>query len=137
VTADVSLTIVFDTFLTYEKLEAAGSLTFALISTATHCLSLAFPETDQPSSQRSYFFLTCDMADQSGSAHFQALFEAALLAYEKKPGVKLAKHPLAITTPELPLHRRRHYPSTGMAQAFNYFQGSDRTLTSIKTIVSI
>jgi hypothetical protein len=87
----------------------------------------------EPSSQRPYLFLTFDMADQSGSSHFQA----ALWAYEKKPGVKLAKHPLANPTPELPLHRRCHYPSTGTARTFNDSQASDRTLKSIKTIVSI
>jgi hypothetical protein len=36
------------------------------------------------------------MAAQSGSARFQALFESALKDYEKKTGITLSKHPLAV-----------------------------------------
>ena len=36
------------------------------------------------------------MANQSGSASFQTLLESALLRYEKKTGVTLSKHPLAL-----------------------------------------
>ena len=42
------------------------------------------------------FFLTCDMADMSGSTRFRALFESALQVYEKKTGITLAIHPLAV-----------------------------------------
>jgi hypothetical protein len=36
------------------------------------------------------------MANQSGSVSFQKLLESALLRYEKKTGVTLSKHPLAL-----------------------------------------
>lgn len=36
------------------------------------------------------------MADHSGTVSFQRLFESALLRYEKKTGVTLSKHPLAL-----------------------------------------
>ena len=36
------------------------------------------------------------MANQSGSVSFQSLLESALQRYEKKTGVTLSKHPLAL-----------------------------------------
>ena len=36
------------------------------------------------------------MSEQSGSARFQELFESALRAYEKKTGITLSRHPLAM-----------------------------------------
>ena len=77
------------------------------------------------------------MADQSGSARFQALFESALQAYEKKAGVKLAEHPLAIQLQSCHSIDDVTTLLQGRAQAFNDFQGSDRILKSIKTTVLI
>jgi hypothetical protein len=36
------------------------------------------------------------MANQSGSVSFQRVLESALLRYEKKTGITLSKHPLAL-----------------------------------------
>ena len=77
------------------------------------------------------------MAHQSGSAHFQALLEAALRAYEKKAGVSLAEHPLAL--------KIQNCDSVGgittilqdQAQTFRDLQGSDKVMKSIKATVSI
>jgi hypothetical protein len=77
------------------------------------------------------------MADGSGPARFQLLFESALQDYGVKTGVPLSQHPLAmdlqscqsvddITT----LLQRR-------AEAFTDFQQRDRTMRAIKTTVSI
>jgi hypothetical protein len=77
------------------------------------------------------------MADWSGSARFQTLFESALDAYEKKTGVTLAEHPLAVQLQSCHsvedittlLHRQ--------AQAFSDFRENDRIMKSIRTTVSI
>lgn len=80
---------------------------------------------------------TRDMAVQSGSARFQALFESALRDYEKKTGVTLAEHSLtqelqscdsvdAITT--LLQHQ---------AQNFDDYRENDKILKLIRTTVSI
>jgi hypothetical protein len=93
--------------------------------------------TDQPSTQKYYSPSTLEMASQSGSARFQALLESALQAYQKKTGIKLAEHPLAL--------KLQHCDSVddittllqGRAEAFNDFRGSDRIMKSIKATVSI
>ena len=36
------------------------------------------------------------MVNQSGSVSFQSVLESALLRYEKKTGISLSKHPLAL-----------------------------------------
>jgi len=77
------------------------------------------------------------MGDQPGSAHFQALFDFALQAYEKNTGVPLADHPLAaqlqdchsvesITT--LLQHQAKH---------FGDFRGKNRIMKLIESTVSI
>ena len=77
------------------------------------------------------------MTDQPGSINFEAIWDSALQAYEKKTGVALAQHPLAqdlqtsqsidnITT----LLQRR-------ARDFNDFRKNDRIMRAIKTTVSI
>ena len=77
------------------------------------------------------------MADQSGSPRFQALFESALQAYEKKTGVGLAQHPFAVDLQSClsidditTLLQRR-------AQAFSDFRQRDRMMRAIKNTVSI
>jgi len=77
------------------------------------------------------------MADHSGPAHFQPLFESALQAYKKKTDITLAEHPLAVR-----LQACNFAESTtttllqGILQAFSNFQERDRITNSIKTIVS-
>jgi len=77
------------------------------------------------------------MADQSGSARFEALWESALQAYENKTGVALAQHPLALSLQTChsiddmaTLLQRR-------AQAFDDFRQRDRIMRTIKTTISI
>ena len=73
------------------------------------------------------------MADQSGSVSFQKLLESALLRYEKKTGVTLSQHPLAL-----------QLQSCKSVEAFNYLlqdkakdvRESERITKSMKTIVS-
>jgi hypothetical protein len=84
-----------------------------------------------------WYFPTCEMADQLGSAPFQPLFQSALEDYGKNTGVRLAQHPLAVDIQSCQsvddittLLQRR-------AQAFNDFQERDRMMRAIKVIVSI
>ena len=81
-----------------------------------------------------YFFLTHEMANQSGPVSFQGLLESALLRYEKKTGVTLSKHPLAL-----------QLQSCNSVDDFNNLlqhkakdiRESERITRSMKTIVSI
>jgi len=74
------------------------------------------------------------MANQSGSASFQRLLESALLRYEKKTGVTLSKHPLAL-----------QLQSCNSVEDFNKLlqdkakdlRERERITRSMKTIVSI
>ena len=74
-----------------------------------------------------------DMDDHSGLAHFQALFEPALQAYEKRTSIALAEHPTAVQlrccrSVDTLLHQKTH--------AFINFRGSDRIVKSVETTVS-
>jgi hypothetical protein len=77
------------------------------------------------------------MADRSASTRVRALFEFALQAYEKKTGITLTKHPLAVQLQSC--HTVESI--TGLVQdqalAFCEFQGKDRIMKSIKSTVSI
>ena len=78
------------------------------------------------------------MADRSGTAHFQWLFEAALQAYKKKTEITLAEHPLAVHLQSC--DSAESITTTllqGEPQAFSNFQEKDRITKSIKTIVSV
>ena len=77
------------------------------------------------------------MADQSRSARFQALFDSALQAYEKKTHIALAQHPLAMNLQNCQSVDDITTLLQGQAQAFNDFQESDRMMKAIKSIVSI
>jgi hypothetical protein len=77
------------------------------------------------------------MAHSSESARFQALFEHALQAYEKKAGVSLAQHPLAIKLQSCDTAEAITGLLQDQAQAFGHLQGSDKIMKSIKIIVSI
>jgi hypothetical protein len=77
------------------------------------------------------------MAHQSESARFQALFEPALHAYEKKTGVSLAQHPLAIKLQSCDTVEAITGLLQDQARVFGHFQGSDRIMKSLKTTISI
>ena len=77
------------------------------------------------------------MAHQPQSARFQALFEPALKAYEKKAGVSLTQHPLAIKLQNCGSVEAVTGLLQDQARAFGDFQGSDKIMRSIKTTVSI
>ena len=77
------------------------------------------------------------MAQQSESARFQTLFEAALQAYEKKAGVSLAQHPLAIKLQSCDTVEAITGLLQDQAQSFRHFQGSDKIMKSIRMTVSI
>ena len=77
------------------------------------------------------------MAHQSESARFQALFGPALQAYEKKAGVSLVQHPLAIKLQSCDTAKAITGVFQDQAQAFSDFQGSDKIMKSIKMTVSI
>ena len=77
------------------------------------------------------------MADQSTSARLQDLFELALQAYEKKTGIALAQHPLAVNLQNCQSIDDITTLLQGQAQAFNEFRESDRIMKAIKTIVTI
>ena len=88
-------------------------------------------------SARRLSFPTRDMADQSRSARFQALFESALQAYEKKTGITLAKHPLAVQLQSCHSVEDVNAVFQGQAKAFSDFQASGKIMKAIKTTVSI
>jgi len=77
------------------------------------------------------------MADQSGSTSFLALYGSALQVYEKNAGVTLAEHPLTLHLQSCDSIGSMASVLQGQAQAFSEFQGSDRVMKSIKSIVSI
>jgi hypothetical protein len=78
------------------------------------------------------------MADRSGPARFEPLFESALQAYKKKTKITLAEHPLAVQLQSC--DSAESITTTllqGEPQAFSNFQEKDRITKSIKTIVSV
>jgi hypothetical protein len=76
------------------------------------------------------------MAHQSETTCFQTVFESALQAYEKKAGVSLAQHPLAIGLQSCDTDEAITGFLQDQAQAFRHFQGSDKIMKSLKTTVS-
>ena len=81
--------------------------------------------------------ITHEMAHQSESACFQALFEHALQAYEEKAGISLTQHPLAIKLQSCNSVEAITGFLQSQAQAFRNLQGSDKIMKSLKTTVSI
>ena len=77
------------------------------------------------------------MADQSGPARFQALFESALQDYERKTGITLAQHPLAVDLQDCHSIDDITTLLQGRTQAFSDFRERDRMMKAIKTTVSI
>jgi hypothetical protein len=79
------------------------------------------------------------MGDPSlaSSPHFQALFKSALQAYQTKTGITLVEHALAVQLQSC--HSVESITTTllqGEVQAFSTLQENDKTMISIKTIVS-
>ena len=101
-----------------------------------HAWTLAVAANTFPSS-RPHFFPSCDMALQSKSPRIQALFEPALEAYEKKAGVSLAQHPLAIKLQSCDSVEAITDLLQDQAQAFGHLQGSDKIMKSINITVLI
>jgi len=77
------------------------------------------------------------MAHQPQSACFQALFEPALQAYEKKAGVSLVQHPLAIKLQNCDSAESITGLFQDQAQAFTDLQKSDKIMKSVKAAVSV
>ena len=77
------------------------------------------------------------MAHQSESTYLQTIFEPALRSYEKKAGVSLTQHPLAIKLQTCQSIEAITAILQDQAQAFRHLQGSDKVMKSIKMIVSI
>ena len=104
-----------------------------LYPTTSHCLATISSHRTTPP-RRSHFFLTREMANQSGSVSFQTLLESALLRYEEETGVSLSTHPLAL-----------QLQSCNSVEDFNKLlqdkakdvRESERITKSMKTIVSI
>jgi hypothetical protein len=77
------------------------------------------------------------MADHSASTRFRSLFESALAEYEKKTGITLAEHPLAIQLQSCHSIESTTALLQGQAQAFSKFRGRDRAIKSINNTLSI
>ena len=76
------------------------------------------------------------MSHQLESARFQALLEPVLQEYEKKAGVSLTQHPLAVKLQSCDSVGAITGLLQDQAQAFRDLQGSDKIMKSLKTIVS-
>ena len=74
------------------------------------------------------------MDNQSGSVSFQTLFESALLQYEKKTGITLSKHPLAL---QLQSCNSVEDLNKVLQDKAKNLRESERIIKSMKTIVSI
>jgi len=77
------------------------------------------------------------MANQPGCSRFRALFKSALQSYEKKAGVTLVDHPLALQLRSCDSVESITAFLQGQAPAFDEFQGRDRAMNAIKSTVSI
>jgi hypothetical protein len=77
------------------------------------------------------------MADQSRSAHFHALSESGLQAYEKKTGIKLAEHPLALRIQSCRSVDDISTLLQSQAEAAGDLRASDRIMKAIKRTLSI
>jgi len=112
-------------------------VSFAITPTHVPLSRHRSPAANSFPSSRPHFFPIRDMAHQSESARFQALFEPALQAYEKRAGVSLARHPLAIKLQGCDTVEAITGLLQDQAQAFSDLQGSDKIMKSIKMTVSI
>jgi hypothetical protein len=77
------------------------------------------------------------MSDQSASTHVQTLFEPALQAYEKKTGVALSEHPLAVQLQDCHTVQSVITLLRGQAKDFSDLRRNGRFTKVIESIVSI
>ena len=77
------------------------------------------------------------MGDYSESTCFRALLESAFQAYEKKTGITLAEHPLALQLQGCHSVESMTALVQDQALAFNEFRGKNRATKSVKTTLSI
>jgi hypothetical protein len=77
------------------------------------------------------------MVDHPGSTRFCELFDSALQAYEKKAGITLAEHPLAIQLQSCESVESITTVLQGQAQLFGDYRGRDRVMRSLKSTVSM
>ena len=77
------------------------------------------------------------MGDQSGSAHFQTLFDSALQAYEKHTGMPLPEHPLAAQLQDCHSVEAITTLLQHQAKDFSDFRGKNKTMKLIESTVSI
>jgi hypothetical protein len=99
-------------------------------------LSFLHSELISPTPKDLNSSLFSGMADLSGTARFQVLFENALQAYEEKTGLILAQHPLTAKLQSCVTAEDITTFLQGQAQAFDNFQVSDRITRLVKTTVS-
>ena len=76
------------------------------------------------------------MDDKGGSIRVHKLFKSALQAYEKKTGIALAEHPLAVQLQSCDSAESITTLLQGQAQVFSESRRSDRVLKYIKNTVS-
>jgi hypothetical protein len=77
------------------------------------------------------------MSDQLGSPRFQALFKSALVDYEEKTGISLAKHPLGKQLQKCQSVESITTLLQGQARAFSKYRGGDKIMQSLKSVVSV
>jgi hypothetical protein len=110
-----------------------GTLAFASTLKFIYHIPLSHYHFRQPPSQSPHFFPTRDMANQSGSAHFQVLFESALQGYGKRWASHLPNIP-SLCNSRVAIESVTGFQ--GEAYAFSTFQENDRIVKSVKTTVS-
>ena len=93
--------------------------------------------TKQPPSYGPRLYPSSNMADHSEPSRFRALFQSALQSYEKKAGVRMADHPLALQLQNCHTVESITAVLQDQAQVLSEFPGSDRVMTSIQSTVSI
>ena len=76
------------------------------------------------------------MSDQLGSSRLEALFESALLDYEKQTGISLAKHPLAEQFQNCQSIESVTTLLQEQARSFSEFRESNKIRKSLKSIAS-
>jgi hypothetical protein len=77
------------------------------------------------------------MDSQSGSNRFQAHFELAIQAYEKKTGLTFVKHPLVIRLQNCHSVESMTALVQDQASALGEFRGKDRIMKVVKSTLSI
>jgi len=77
------------------------------------------------------------MGDQSESTSFHALFDSAFQAYEKKTGITLADHPLAIQLQSCHSVESMTALVQDQASAFSEFRGKERLMKFVTSTLSI